>query len=302
MKEMKFFVLACAALVALAGAAQAAAISVDNFQSYGLGDLGGPLQVASPPWTAAASDTQGYADVGIKAEPSGNQYYSFTESLYRSGANQNKDNGGFLSLPTGAEVNDGDTKTLFLRFYAESGSSQNHHWGLTSVTPGTLGNTFNDFTNMNLRLQTVKNDATSFYFGSRNSSGTAKSPTTYATNAWYDMWVVVHNNLTTAIDNYEVYIKADDGTGAGAGAGDLITWTGSGAGSTQTFRYTTATALTMFYAYAYDDTTNHAQSVDRIDDVYISSGQDLTAPVPEPATWIILAIGAAAIAFYARRK
>ncbi len=216
MKKMKFFVLACAALVALAGATQATTISVDDFESYSTGDLGGPLGIASPPWTAAASDAQGYADVGIKAEASGNKYYSFTESLYRQGANQNKDNGGFRTVPSGAEINDGDTKTLFLRFYAEAGDSQNHQWGLTSAAtpPGTLGNNFSDFSQMKLRLQTLKNDATSFKFGSRNSTGTASSPTTYAINTWYDMWVVVNNNLSPATDNYQVYIKPEDGNGA----------------------------------------------------------------------------------------
>ena len=239
----------------LALAVYSQAVLVDNFDGYALG----PVDNVTTAWKANTTDN----DAIIEIDPDNpfNQVMSISQ-----GGNQTA---AYCILSSEASIQDGETKTLFLRFRTNGNTDQS--FGLTDLdTPPTGGTDWGSF-RVQFRWTNGSLDA--------RDGGSYRALKTLTANTWYCLWVVVNN----AADTMKLYLKTDvqDAT-----ANDLLLYQGTQ--STFAFRTATTSALDRLYWRAQN---NNASLKVYVDDISIMPGESLSVPqdlllkahFPEPA-------------------
>ncbi len=252
-------------MVASPRTASAAFVLIDDFETgytvgAGINGING--------WVAAA-------DFKAVVDPAGagNTVLQFTQN------NQTRD--AYKPLPV--TIDNTSLGTLFARFRFDS-DGRNGNFGLTNVDAP------NDFAHYNAQLNIQPSqslnarDGGSFEELRPLGSATAKA----GSNAtWYSIWLVVDN----INDTFRVFIQSDGDT-------DFTTQTevfGLGSnGDPLNFRTTTAQAIDRLFLRS-------ATGPMYWDDFYIdNTSLNLGNPIPEPASLMVLAMGAGLI--LARRR
>lgn len=170
--------LTMAAVCLLSSWVAAAIVRVDNFDSYTSGqvDLVTANWKGIPPSSAAAV---------IEADPTNAQ-----NQVLRVISDNDGNDQGVYGILGNAEIANGTTKILFLRFRASS-SETNHSLGLTDIdTPTSLGN---------FRVQLIIDGDT---LQIRDGATTRSLTPSINTGSWYNLWVVVDN----AADKTKLYL------------------------------------------------------------------------------------------------
>lgn len=222
------------------GAGVARRILIDNFESYGLGDV---RTNASPPWTAH-QDTS-LADI----ENFGSKVltYGFASDF----------RGTSRTMPDQTIIDNSETATLFFRINSKT-DDPDHTVGLGDVA-STGATNFGDF-EAQLRLK-QGTAAGTFAIDARNGGGfSATLASGLALNTWYNVWMVVNQSTGT----YDLYMNT--GTGA-ATAGNKLN------ASPLAFRNGTSSDLNTILALAGPSPVDNGV---RLDDFTYHAGLDLT--------------------------
>ena len=204
-------------------------------------------------------------------------------------------------------INPGETATLFWRYY-EVGPSNNFHMCFTEVPkqydeeaeqwvqPSTwpqLETIFRIGQSDNLAETTIR-DANRYPRLGVGDTPETFVPFVYTSGVWYNMWMVVHNTDDPFDDFYQVYVQGgefeepkvlnveqlDYSTGELTGEYPDFAW----------FRNGTTEPLVTIVLGTESGTVGNPFGGDvwYVDDVYISSGVNITSPVdiePPPAIW-----------------
>lgn len=184
----------------------------------------------------------------------------------------------YLSLGANA-IADGSTSTLFFRIYAPTSTSEFSHWLGFSENNSPQG--FSDFRGYG--GLTGSGDPVDFAFRDGGTGTTAVIEADVSKGTWYNVWLVINNAAGTGSDSYDVYVN----TGlAAALPADLVA---------DDYAYRnggTGNALDVIALFGANDQGRLSTSdVAYFDDIYISAGEDLSNPVPEPASLGLLGIG-----------
>lgn len=217
----------------------------DDFESYTPGtfiNAGGTPWTMVPSWSGAAS---------FQEETSGNNYVDFW------GAN-NGPRGIYRPLGDMSIAASNTATTVFMRVLAET-TNTDASFGLSDLaTPSVDGSGYPTFPSFEVQAALIGGT-----IRARNGSAGAVNLAPININTWYNIWLVIDNST----DTYDLYMTTDQtpATGStpladnyafrnGTAANDLITFLAIGALKTNPERV-------------------------RIDDIYISSGVNLSYPV-----------------------
>jgi hypothetical protein len=197
-----------------------------------------------------------------------NQYYSF----YNNQQTPQCQGAWRVNFPTNAVIHDGEVKTLFCRLYAESEDYLNHAFGLvTAAFNPPNGNWGSTGALINARMMM------------RNATGIPKityraGEGIFEVNAppagvWINVWLVVDRSAAT--DYCSMYYSTD-------------TIAQTAVATNRNFYVATTADLTGFAAFAYEQyavggNLPRAESILRIDDIYVSDGVNLNVIPPAPA-------------------
>lgn len=211
-------------------------VLVDDFDKY----ADGPVDTVTANWKGIASP----ALAVIQADPlnPNNKVLGVTEF--------NNNNGVYGILSGDAVVENGQTKTLFLRILTtvSSTTAPNTAFGLIDldVPPANCWSSISTFVRIN-------NGGIQARDGSAANWGPSRP---VAANTWYNVWIVVNH----ATNTFELYVNTGS---ANAGPADKV-------GGTYAFRASHTNALDRF--------VTQAQGTTQIlfDDITISNGVDLT--------------------------
>ena len=222
----------------------ASRFSIDDFESYDLGDV---RSVASPPWTAHQNTS--LADI---ENIGGNKALTFGWA--------NDFRGVSRTLPDSAVIGDGDTATLFLRINSETGDPD-HSVGLgDQATTSSV-----DFSDFEAQLR-IKEGTTAGTFALDARSGGTFSATLASglpLNTWHNVWMVVDQMS----DTYDIYLNTGN---SDATAGDKLNAT------PLAYRNGTTSELNTILGLAGPAPIDNGV---RIDDLFIFNGFDLTNPL-----------------------
>jgi autotransporter-associated beta strand protein len=162
---------------------------IDDFESYGVGDV---VNVATPPWTAHAATTS--AD--IEDAGAGNQVLSYGIASGLAGVSR--------AMPASAVISQGEVATVFFRFNPRT-DDPDHSFGLAD-TVNTGGA---DFGNFEVQLAARQGTtAGAFNFDIRNGGTITTVSPNLPIDSWYNVWMVVDRTTNT----FDVYMNT--GTGA----------------------------------------------------------------------------------------
>lgn len=251
-------------VLALAGVSHAGLI--DNFQSYSTGTVAGGA--TGGVWTAL-----GNADGANVQDESGNKL--MTVGATAVGANVNV----YRSIPA---IPAADTATtVFMRIRANIATGLNGSFGLADIAPSDM----NSVGHYEVQFRLINNSGTQA-IEARNGGAFVSLLSPITVGDWYNVWMVVNNST----DKWDAYINT--GT-ANATAADLKL---SGIGFRNGAAANDLTYLSVF---------GGAGGVlgESFDDIYMSSGVDLSNPlaVPEP-TACALTLVAISIVMLKRRN
>ena len=264
---MKLTLLASAVAVASLAAlssAQAAFVSVDDFESYSVASYSGgstAFVANGGPWQSNIGGPTGL--VSIKENdpntPSANKYLAHGWNVGFRGANR--------TVPT---IADGDSATYYFQIRTED-PTPDVSYGLSDDATGALGS-FGNF-EAQVALTTDPNGVPRL--GARNGGSFELDLVTgLSADTWYDIWIVADN----AADTYDVYL----GT---SGDPDVL---GTKVASNFGFRNGAASNdLVTFMTLS----NNHGDNQANLDNIYYNPNA-----IPEPGTLALLALGSLCIA------
>jgi hypothetical protein len=229
--------------VGLAGLSAPMHLSIDDFESYSVGDV---RSVASPPWTAHQNTS--LADVESDA---GNHVLTYGWA--------NDFRGVSRPLPTDGVLENDEVGTFFFRFNSKT-DDPDHNFGLADQADTNAVN-FGDYeAQVRLRSGTPG----TFEFDARDGIGfTDALAGGLPTNTWHNVWMVVDQTS----DTYDIYLNT--GT-ADATAGNKLN------AAPLAFRNGTSDGLNQVLALAGAAPIDNAV---RYDDLFFLAGVDLTNPL-----------------------
>lgn len=165
-----------------------------------------------------------------------------------------------LSIP----VANNAITTLFLQFRPNSGGTFDTMIGLSPTAANIdATNAWQDYGVMPFYTGNLRADLV--------GGGTGTAPGTDTLDIWYNMWVVIDTN--DGVEKYDIYTST--GTDAATLAiGNAVMRNGLGGGT--------------FEAIGFSQ--NGTGTID-FDNIYLSSGLDLTNPVPEPSVALLGGLG-----------
>lgn len=283
MKLANLGTLALALALAFGASSRAAAewISISDFTGLGTtvnpNTIGGWFLNGSGGWVTGSSSPGNTGNFTIQDSPAPGGRHVGVASLTTSDLRYAR-----LSLPTEARIANSETGTLFFRFYAESGSTfAKVQVGLSSsASPTSTRNVGAAF-----RVETESNGI--FYGLDSDSAATSNTGKTRGT--WHNVWFVI-DNVNDKIDFYMTTGNQD------ATSATPLVSEGNFNNST------TSTLQTLLIVVNSAGSGTVAGVIFRIDDFYMTSGTDLTNPVPEPASHGALLLGGMVLAPWLRRK
>lgn len=239
-------ILRTAALCILSGICLA--VEVDSFEFYAVGQV----DAVTSSWKGMPA---GFVSAVIETDPTDAANKVLRVSAVSGGL---EGNGVYGILAGDASVDNGTTKTLFLRFQA-SASTTNQSFGLTNVDTPAAGGSGN-WGDFRVQIGLVNGELRA------RDSDTMRTLTTVAPGQWYNLWVVVNNGTNT----YSVYLNQG---GDDADEADRMS---SGSIDTFAFRSGTTEALDRFLWRAQPQTLNPAIW---IDDIYMLDDMELLNPL-----------------------
>jgi hypothetical protein len=282
-------VLAIVGLFTAAGGARGAWIELDDFED-GYGFTGSPV-------TLPAGTTNGWATTAntrrILADPDAN--FPSNEVLEMNGSGSMIRGG--LSTP----IADDSTGTLYFRFY-KTATTSSIGVSLSDIDGGNPTTGSGPF----LQVGDPSTGAASLTSYRDSGTGTLAPIGSFDANAWYSVWMVVHNNAGASasgnphLDTVELWMKRDDGTGPFATQTQLTWNDGGNPNPLFTFRTDKAGSLTNFF---FRPNSNHGTGdIIYFDDVYMdNTGSNLTL-IPEPTGYFLAGIGMSCFAVVRRMK
>jgi hypothetical protein len=274
---MSRFAIGCAAGAALmlgqANQTQAAFASLDDFQSFSVGQgINGVNGWAVKPQTPSATVT-GDRENLVASDPTSPANRVLDVKVTSTTASPENN-------IKAASVAEGNVGTLFFRFYVPQGATPDLSIGLSGIVEpreGTdIASTF--------RINGAGLEA---YDGSA-----FKSIGSVSTDTWYNVWMVVNNPAGSSSDKFEVYIEggayATQTKLAAAGPDDEFAFRPRATAPTNPADLVSF-VIRANNAHVSDDST-------LFDDIYIdSSSANLVNPIPEPTSLALLAMGGAAL-------
>lgn len=260
------FVLAVAAVIAFGQSAHASWIVLEDFEDV---SIGANLGAANPGESFTLNGT-GLATVE----------WSAWDAANRAARLQNPQ----VQLFMPASVPQGSTATLFYQLYKPTGAV-NISLGMSDDASITDPAQFFYFESQLV----VNTTADPQPFRMRDGGAFRTSPTNFLPSTLYNVWHVINNTT----DKSELYVQRD---GIDPSPVKLAE------GSIDSFAFRNGVAsnnLVNFLVMTGNSGTGvAAHSTAWIDNIYLTSGEDLTNPVPEPSTWLLLA-SAMTVAGYA---
>lgn len=187
-----------------------------------------------------------------------------------------------------ASIPQGTTATLFYQLYKPTGAV-NISLGMSDDVAITDPTQFYWF-----ESQLVVHSSTDPQAFRMRDGGTFRtSPTNFLPNTLYNVWHVINNTT----DKTEMYVQRD-------GIDPAPIKLAEGSFDSFTFRNGVASNnLVNFLVMTGNSGAGvAAHSTAWFDNVYLSTGENLTNPVPEPTTWAMLAVALAIAGFKLRRR
>ncbi|MDY0166819.1 MAG: PEP-CTERM sorting domain-containing protein [Thermoguttaceae bacterium] len=227
---------------------------IDNFEGY---DPGDNIHGRNG-WSASGTQT-------VETDPGafGNQALKISES----GRN----------IYTGATIADGDTGTLFFRFYVPSGTDAvDFGVGTTSNSPPTSGSQIADY------LRIYETTSSPYLRVDVYDDDDWQTVGSFLKDSWYNVWNVIDNETNT----WQARIEGPGFTGQEeAHYGDPST-------SVFDFRGSTTAGLDLVNFYIRTNAGHNGEAY--IDDIYMnSSAKDLTSPVFTPSSVVLIDLNGA---------